>query len=178
MLLAAISAALVLAFLIGSFSERKARRARFSWIWLATYGLFLSTWEPSTFCYRMTDVIPLGILFALGLKNRLPHIQILLLALFLGSTFSVNLTSRILPMHDAGRNTVYQETLSLSKISPPDSLYITPGGLPWIYLLYFTGRTAWDENRIPPARMDEEIRRQKKAHPVYLLEGGSWKKVL
>jgi len=43
--------------------------SRFSWLWIGVYGLFLSTWEPSTLCYRMTDILPLGILLALGFAN-------------------------------------------------------------------------------------------------------------
>ena len=151
--------------------------ARFSAVWLATYGLFLSTWEPATLCYRMTDVIPLGILLALGLRHWPPRSQILLAALILGCTLHVNLMSRIIPMHDIGRNSTYQETLTLSKISPPNSLYITQGGPPWIYLLYFTGRTAWNANTFAPGRLEAEIARQKKERPVYVLEGTSWKKI-
>jgi hypothetical protein len=176
--LTAASIVLALVFLIRSLSERRERASSFSWIWLGTYALFLSTWEPATLCYRMTDVVPLGILFALGLKNWKPRTQNILTALFLGCTLSVNLMSRILPMHDAGRNSTYQETLSLSKISPPNSLYITDGGPRWIYLLYFTGRTAWNANLYPPGRLEEEVARQKKGRPVYRLEGTSWKRVL
>ena len=168
---------LVLLFLAGSAKTQDRRWIRFSALWLAAYGLLLSTWEPATLCYRMTDIIPLGILFALGLKSwRVPN-QILLASVFLASTLSVNLATRILPMHDASRNSTYQDTLSLSKISSPNSLYITPGGAPWIYLLYFTGRTAWNANTYDPGRLADEINRQKKQHSVYRLEGTTWKKV-
>ena len=34
--------------------------------------------------------------------------------------------------------------LTLSKMTSPDSLYLTEGGLSWLYWLYFTGRTAWN----------------------------------
>jgi hypothetical protein len=176
-ILTAVSMGLALLFLMRSASERGERAARFSWIWLGTYALFLSTWEPATLCYRMTDIVPLGILFALGLKKTRAPIQILLTTLFLGCTLTVNLASRILPMHDAGANKVYQETLSLSKISPSNSLYITQGGPSWIYLLYFTGRTAWNANAFPPGKLEEEIRRQKHTRPVYMQDGASWKKV-
>ena len=33
---------------------------------------------------------------------------------------------------------------NLAKLSPDKSLYLTTGGTPWIYLLYFSGRSAWN----------------------------------
>jgi hypothetical protein len=176
-ILSAISIIVVLTFLVRSAKTEDRRTFRFSVIWIAAYGVLLSTWEPATLCYRMSDIIPLGVLFALGLKTWRAPVQTVFASLFLASTLAVNLTTRILPMHDAGRNTTYQETLTLSKISPPNTLYITPGGAPWIYLLYFTGRTAWNANMYDPERLADEIGRQKNQRPVYRLEGASWKKV-
>ncbi len=175
--LSAVSIGLALAFLVRSGKEGFGRWMRFSAIWLATYGLFLSTWEPTTLCYRMTDIIPLGILFALGLKTWRVPVQILLASLFLASTLAVNLACRILPMHDAGRNATYQETLTLSKISPPNSLYISQGGPSWIYLLYFTGRTAWNAHLLAPGELQARIAKEKKNRPVYYQDGIAWKQV-
>jgi hypothetical protein len=175
--LTAVSIILALTFLARSAKTDDRRMIRFSTFWLASYGLLLSTWEPATLCYRMTDIIPLGILFALAMRTWRVPVQILLACLFLTSTFAVNLTTRILPMHEVGRNSTYQETLSLSKISPPNSLYITPGGAPWIYLLYFTGRTAWNANMYDSGRLADEITHQKTQRPVYRLEGETWKKI-
>ncbi len=176
--LAACSIVIMVIVLFRSWVNRHEKAWHFSWIWLAVYGLFLSTWEPSTLCYRIPDIIPLGILLALGLNTWRSSVQIVLASLFLGSTFTVNLFSRILPMHDIKRNTIYQETITLSKITPPNSLYITQGGPPWIYLLYFTGRFAWNAGSMSPAGMSEKISRQKRIRPVYILKGSSWQKVL
>ena len=177
-ILAAISILVFLTCLLRSWTKRHEKEWKFSCLWLAVYGLFLSTWEPSTLCYRMTDIIPFGILLALGLKAWRAPSQIFFASLFFGSTLVLNLYSRILPMHDISRNRVYQDTLSLSKISSPNSLYITSGGLPWIYLLYFTGRTAWNAGSFRPDSLTEEITRQKRSRPVYVLKGSSWLKVL
>ncbi len=175
--LAGISILLFAVFLVRSWENRHEKTWWFSWIWLAVYGLFLSTWEPQTLCYRIPDIIPLGILFALGLKTWRAPLQILMSALWLGTTLALNLSTRILPMHQIERNLVYQDTLSLSKRSPPRSLYITQGGLSWIYLLYFMGRTAWNANAIDVGDLKKAIDRVKRNRPVYLQKGASWQRV-
>ncbi len=172
-----VSVACFLCLLIGGSQRKSERLTSFSWIWLAVYGLFLSTWEPATLCYRMTDVLPVGILLALGLRRWRPVFQVVLALLFLGSTLTVNFVSRILPMHQPDQNAVYQETIMLSKMTPPNSVYVTNGGLLWIYLLYFTGRTAWNADAFEPRRLEEEIARQKQSRPVYVRQGSSWQKI-
>ena len=137
---------------------------------------YFSTWEPSTLCYRMTDIIPLGILLTLGLRTFKPTVRGLLASLMLVSTLSSNLVSRILPMHEAGNNLVYQESLTLSKTTPPNSLYITEGSLSWIYLLYFTGRSAWYARSFAPGRLEKAIMEQKRKRPVYVQTGSTWRK--
>ena len=149
----------------------------FALLWIGVYGLFLSTWEPSTLCYRITDIIPWGILLAVGLKTWNEPVRIWATSLFLVSTLGLTLYSRILPMHQAELNPVYQETLSLSRMTPPQSLYLTRGGPLWIYLLYFTGRTAWNAGAFEPERLQEEITRQKKVRPVFDLRGNTWQRI-
>jgi hypothetical protein len=175
--LAICSIVLVVTLLIRSWEHRQEKVWRFSWIWLGVYGLFLSTWEPTTLCYRLPDVIPLGILLALGLGSFRVSAKIVLASLWLGSTFTVNWMSRIAPMHEIQRNSVYQDTLTLSKITPPSSLYITTGGPTWLYLLYFTGRTAWNANDFTPDQLKDAIKREKRVRPIYMLKGSSWQKV-
>jgi len=159
------------------FRRGDGRLVRFALAWLGVYGLFLSTWEPATLCYRMTDIIPLGILLAVGLKPLKAGAQAVLVSLLLGSTFCVNASSRIGPMHRPEENPLYQDALALSKITSPDSLYISEGGMFWIYILYFTGRTAWNRHSLAPLRLTEEIARQKKIRPVYIQSGSSWEQV-
>ena len=58
------------------------------------------------------------------------------------------------------QNTAYQETLRLSKITSPQSLYLTGGGLSWIYLLYFTGRTAFNARSMSAETLSRAITEQ------------------
>ena len=173
----AVSALLVLILLLRAFRQFHDRAVAFALLWLGVYGLFLSTWEPATLCYRLTDIIPLGILMAAGLKSLKTAAQAILMGLLLVTTFPVNLATRIGPMHRPEENLLCQETLTLSKITPPDTLYITEGGMSWIYLLYFTGRTAWNRHSMTPQRLKEEIARQKKIRPVYIQTGSTWEQV-
>jgi len=173
----ALCALAVLILLYRAASEFHDRSVQFALLWLGVYGLFLSTWEPATLCYRMIDIIPLGILLAAGLKTLKPVAQEILSSLILATTLTVNLATRIGPMRRPEENSFYQETLALSKITSPDSLYVSEGGLSWMYLLYFTGRTAWNKHSLDPQRLSAEIARQKKIRPVYLQTGSSWEQV-
>jgi hypothetical protein len=167
--LTALSMALFSFLIVGGLrTYRSERMARFCGLWLGVYGLFLSTWEPTTLCYRMTDVIPLGILLALGLRTWKTAWQGVLIGLLFAATLPLNWMSRINPMRQTEQNPVYQDMLTLSKITSPQSLYLTGGGLSWIYILYFTGRTAWNAHTFGAARLADEIDRQKQERPVYI----------
>jgi hypothetical protein len=170
----AVSAFIALILFWRALREIHQRSIAFALLWIGVYGLFLSTWEPATLCYRMADIIPLGILMAAGLRSLKIAAQGILISLLLATTLTVNLTTRILPMRQMEQNTLYQETLTLSRITSPDSLYITEGGMSWMYLLYFTGRAAWSRSSWDPLRLDEEIARQKKIRPVYIQKGSAW----
>lgn len=173
----AVSALAVLFLLFRVIHELHDRSVAFALLWLGAYGLFLSTWEPATLCYQITDIIPLGILMAVGLKSLKIPAQGILMGLILATTLTVNLATRIGPMHRSEENSLYQETLALSKITSPDSLYVMEGGTSWIYLLYFTGRTAWNKHSFDPQRLNDEMARQKKIRPVYIQTGSSWEQV-
>ena len=167
-ILTGLSAVLFMTLLARGWSHRSDRLSRFSWLWLGSYGLLLSIWEPQTLCYRMTDVLPLGILLALGLRSWKASMQLSFASLFLASMLTVNLITRVAPMHEADQNRRYQETLVLSKFTPNDSLYITGGGTPWIYLLYFTGRNAWNAHAFGAGDLIERVNRNKRSHPVFI----------
>ncbi len=149
----------------------------FSCLWLGTYGLFFSTWEPTTLCYRVTDVLPLGILLAIGLRSWRIPIQWTLASLLLISTLTINLFTQILPMHRVELNKTYQETLSFSKITPANSLYVTSDSLTRLYILYFTGREAWYTNSFEPHLLEAELFQQKQHRPVYLQTETSWRQI-
>jgi len=114
---------------------------------------------------------------AVGLKPLKTAAQAILIGILLTTTLSVNLATLIGPMRRPERNSLYQKTIALSKMTSPESLYITEGGTSWIYLLYFTGRTAWNRHSLAPERLNEEIARQKKVRPVYIQSGPSWEQV-
>jgi len=73
-------------------------------------------------------------------------------------------------MSDVQRNYVYQESLELTNLTPANSLYLTTGGLEWIYLLYFFGRPAWDLHSLlrDPDHLDKEITRHLLMNPIFI----------
>jgi hypothetical protein len=176
-ILTMLSIILFVTLLVRGWGERSDRLSRFSCLWLGVYGILLSTWEPSTLCYRMTDILPLGILLALGLRTWRAPIQVLLVSLMLVSTLTLNLFTRIIPMHRTEQNATYQDTLSLSRITPANSLYVANNSLTWLYLLYFTGRTAWYTRSFEPNRLEAGIMRQKHSRPVYVQTESSWRQI-
>lgn len=137
----------------------------FSVSWLSVYGVLLSTWEPTTLCYRLTDVIPLGLLMAIGLRQfgHLFEIQALT-GLAICATAFITLQTRIKPMQDVTRNKTYREITDLARTTPADSIYVTTNSLTWLYLLYFTGRTAWWDQRLPTGGIPALIQT---GRPVY-----------
>jgi hypothetical protein len=154
-----------------SFRSRQEMIWRFSWLWIAAYGLFFWAWEPQTECYRLTDSIPFFILLAVGLKNVKGGIlKYTLVLVILIVTLSLNLRTRIIHMHDAGENPIYTEVMELVRRTPDDSLYITSGGTRWIYLLYFSGRMAWNYRLLErnPGRLQSALDRRFHETPVFL----------
>ena len=112
--------------------------------------------------------MPLGILLAEGLARFKEPVRPLLIGLLLASVLTINLQTRIRPMHRTQQNAAYQDALHLSRITSPRSLYLTGGGLSWIYLLYFTGSTAWNARTFNAATLPREIARLKRERPVYM----------
>ncbi|MFA5974719.1 MAG: hypothetical protein WC859_00960 [Elusimicrobiota bacterium] len=154
-----------------SFRHRADRIWRFSLLWIGVYALFLWTWEPRTLLYRMADVIPLGLLLAVGLARGLSETtRRWCLAGLVGSTLAVNFVTLIRPMHAAKNNAAYQQTLALARGTPSDAFYLMEGGVPWIYLLYFTGRPAWNVTRIPSDLLKTEVTKLKQRAPVFAHE--------
>ena len=91
-----------------------------------------------------------------------------MVGLLLAFTKGVNAVTQILPMNRPGLNSAYSQTVELSQLTPATSLYLTTGGTPWIYLLYFTGRTAWNIRHWPPASLAHEIQRQKSTRSIFI----------
>jgi len=172
--LAIISTALMLGLVIFQWRGALQHRTvvRFSVLWLVVYALFFSTWEPETLCYRMTDIIPFTFILMVALIAIPQRLARLSLAVgWMVSLGLVNFKSRALPMHDIERNKVYQQTLRLAKISPEHSMYMTSGGEPWIYLLYFTGRSAWNARTLSFDEFERHWEALKPAPPLYIYSG-------
>ena len=169
--LTVLSMTIVLSLLGRSWIVHRQKLWIFSVLWLAVYGLFFWTWEPTTECYRMTDLIPLAILFAMALETIThPAVRWALLSVLFLTLIPINLVTRIAPMNDPLHNALYQETQALEIATPPDSLYLTAGGSTWIYMLYFCGRSAWNLHSFSrdPDHLAKEIARHLHSQPVYI----------
>ena len=140
---AAVTFAGAAAMIALAFRSSEERLRRFAGIWIAVFALFLWTWEPSTECYRLTECIPWAILITLGARHLSRPWRRGFLALMFLLTAAVTWALRIRPMHVPALNPVYAQVTQLASATPVSSIYLTSGGAPWLYLLYFTGRTAW-----------------------------------
>jgi hypothetical protein len=170
-LLTATSGLGVLTLLGLSLRRRHQTLWVFSLLWLLAYGAFLSTWEPLTECYRMSDAVPIALLAALGLQSlNQRKVRWGLLGLLGATTLIVNLGTRIRPMNQADNNTAYTEITKLTRATPEQSLYLTPGGLSYIYLLYFAGRSAWNLPFVSAHNPSwkSEVARHHRFEPVYI----------
>jgi len=176
-ILFAFSALVVLALIARGVARTSEKMIRFCLLWVAVYGIFLWTWEPATLCYRMIDVIPLGIVMAVGLKTYSKPTQLFMTVFLLASLLMINAVSLAGPMHHSERNIRYQESLRLSKMTPVNSLYVTQDPMLWLYLLYFTGRTAWNQSTTNAPILAAELERQKRVRPVYMLKGTTWQQL-
>lgn len=167
--LTALSMMLLAAFLVYSWTSRRLPLWTFAVLWLACYGIFFWTWEPTMLCYRMTDIIPIAILVSLGLQQPWSRwAKALLLETFFLSTLTVNAVTRIHPMSQTERNLAYTNALELSRMTPRTSLYLTDGGLLWMYLLYFTGRSALNATTMDAERLATTIEEQRSLRPIYV----------
>lgn len=141
----------------------------FAMIWIGIYGLLLMTWEPSTLCYRMSEAMPFALLLALGIE-RLPKTWLRWGVLGVGIVSTTLLTwqTRILPMSHEDGNALFNQIRLLAKITPANSIYLTEGGPTWIYMLYFTGRTALNLQNVPSDKIEDMVNRHKKFVPTFV----------
>lgn len=166
LLSAAIAAFLLVVAVWKSFRNPLVR---FAFLWTAAYAAFFATWEPGTLCYRMSDVIPHTLLLSLGLTAiPRPRVRRLLAVFWLAGLGFISLWTRARPMSDIQRNAAYQQTLQLARLTPEQSVYVTAGGLDWIYLLYFTGRSAWNGETLSLPEFQAKREQQKPVPPLYL----------
>jgi len=148
-------------FLAG-WTARSARRGKssalviFNGIWLGSYAIFFSTWEPRTLCYRMSDLIPFTLLLMSAcLVWPARRWRLAIAGCWMASLGVINFFTVARPLHNSLNNETYQQTLALARLTPVQSLYLTPGGLSWMYLLYFTGRSAWNVHTLSMNEFDK-----------------------
>jgi len=164
-----LSALALMIILFSAWKSKERSIRNFALLWIAAFGLFWWTWEPATECYRMGEAVPFAILILLGLE-RWARQEI---ALGFGTVFAatllwINWQTRIDPMSRTENNNLYQQTISLAKLTPENSLYLTEGGLPWIYLLYFTGRSGWNVHLLQPDQIAIRIRQHKAFLAIFI----------
>lgn len=169
--LTAVSGTCLVILLGRSFRDRRQPLWRFSALWLIAYGLFLWTWEPGTECYRMSDAVPVALLLALGLQTlSFKKMRWALPACLFVALLPLNAATRIYPMSQSAGNATFIEISRLLQWTPENSLYLTTGGLPFIYLLYFGGRSARDLHRwnLRGTESEAEIARVQGMAPVLI----------
>jgi hypothetical protein len=73
-------------------------------------------------------------------------------------------------MQDPAKNRVYQQVMALQQLTPEESVYLTAGQTPFLYLLYFAGRNAWNLRTLSrnPDFLVQEIDRHKQMTPIFI----------
>jgi hypothetical protein len=165
----AVSAMLLGLVLFFAWKATDPWRRNFALLWIGVFALFWWSWEPSTECYRMAEAVPFGILLTLGLQQWKQEKRALGVGLILAMTFlGINWQTRVYLMNQTENNTLYMQTLAVAKLTPSNSLYLTEGGLPWIYLLYFTGRSGWNIHLLRTDRLAQHLKKNKSIQSIFV----------
>lgn len=125
------------ASLARSKEDRLAVRAAL--VWLAAYALVFTSWQPHTSIYRLTDLLPLFTLLALGTR-RLPVFVLGGALLFVALS---NYRAEIGPRADPSTNPRLQRMALLERETPENAwIAVAPidGGGDELYVPYFAGR--------------------------------------
>ena len=116
---------------------KKDFRARAALLWLAAYAALFISWEPFTIVYRITDLIALWVLIALGcagLKRPAAAVGIWVLVAGL-----LNWETAIEPRTRPENNEEYRQALWLASVTPPEA-WIAATSLDQVYIPYFAHR--------------------------------------
>ncbi len=108
-------------------------------IWIASYFILFSTWEPFLDVYRISDLVALWLLVSLALEKVPASAAAFSLALWTAGAGIFNATQSIGPRADSTRNATYQEALWLAKTTPENSWIIVTGP-EQVYVPYFAHR--------------------------------------
>jgi len=117
----------------------KSREAIFWLLWLAGYALLFVMWEPTTIVYRVSDLLALWALAALGLQSLAPRWRLGLLSAWIAAAFAYNLHFTVRPAADPANNPDLVEA-EWTKTSAPENAWILANNRAVVYIPYFTAR--------------------------------------
>ena len=148
-------------------------------MWLTFYAALYLSWEPYTFVYRLSDLLPLWLLIALafeGSSQAVPALATLAAALAV-----VNGVFGIAPKTVPASNPDYEEAVSLQTRVPSEAwVVVTSNGQ--VYVPYFAHRKPlnmryWDQRL--PALGDHLDQLARRGEGVYVtgrtLDQGGWR---
>ncbi|MBI3554405.1 MAG: hypothetical protein HY077_18060 [Elusimicrobia bacterium] len=108
-------------------------------IWIASYALLFSSWEPFLDVYRISDLVPLWLLAAVTLESMPAREGRIALTAWAAGAGLFNATQSILPRADAASNAPYQDALFVAKTAPENAwIVVTARGQ--VYVPYFAHR--------------------------------------
>lgn len=160
---------------------RHARFERAVLIWLLSYAVLFSNWQPYTVVYRVSDLPALWVLIVLGLRRVRQGVQTCLLGAWLLAAGLFNWSTNMAPNSDPALNRPYQEALVIAR-ETPENAWVVVTGRGQVYVPYFAHRRPLNmryyEDRLEPLR-----RRlgslERAGEPVYIssdtLNAADWK---
>lgn len=117
--------------------DGRRRAAASAALWILSYAVLYTTWQPATVVYRISDLLPLWLLAAFGLESLAsPAWTAAALALALGA---FNYRFAIAPHADPASNAELEQTLWTAGRTPPQA-WIVVTGLGQVYVPYFGHR--------------------------------------
>lgn len=145
----ALSAAALIAAAYAALTLRRGGRRTVvltALIWLASYALLFSSWEPYTIVYRISDLIAFWLLIALA-AQRLPKAGAAALAAWAMAAGVFNGLTAIASYADPLRNKAYQEALWIKTVTP-ENAWVVAAGLGQVYIPYFAQRRPLSMQRL------------------------------
>jgi hypothetical protein len=119
--------------------RRGGRPARFWLLWLAGYAALYLTWEPFTVVYRISDLLGLWALAAIGLDALPPRARAAALAAWVAAAGAFNWATQILPHADPDANLDLASARWLAQAAP-ENAWVLVEGRDQVYVPYFAHR--------------------------------------
>jgi hypothetical protein len=112
-------------------------------VWLASYAMVFTSWEPQTMVYRVSDLVPITTLFFLGADGAAEEFWRFAPAVFAVCLGVGNFLGDVYPRSIAENNVLLQRMGFIRRATPPDSWVASPeanGGGEELYLPFFAQR--------------------------------------